>query len=176
MMRIGFVPAAFACALLVVGSAAAQEAAPRPATWVYGGLGVGVIGEFGGPALVLGVAHSQGPHYFTARLTGTGGFYQVDASSDLGVLYGRAGHGRRSRYYAAAGVAVVDGTRCDGFDFLGVCSVDRVSSTVVGLPLAAGISWSPATSFGLGLQAFANVNSFQSFAGALVVLELGRLR
>jgi hypothetical protein len=94
-----------------------------------------------------------------------------DGVGDFGLLYGRAWTGERSEKSLSAGVALVYGDDCYGI-FGGPCD----ASKTVGLPLSATMSFRPSRFLGLGLEAFANLNSLASFVGVSGMLELGALR
>jgi hypothetical protein len=140
--------------------------------WVTGGLGVGSE-DFAGAA---GFSYQRGAHLFSLRLASTAGIFD-DGFSDVALLYGRATRAtdtRRYRLGAAAGIAAVDGCVEEGpGSFFGNCE-DR--PTVVGFPLEAHVTWLPATSFGIGLYGFADLNRTRSFAGVTLSIQLGKLR
>jgi hypothetical protein len=89
----------------------------------------------------------------------------------VGLLYGRTRTGERSEQSLSAGIALVYGEDCHGV-FGGPCD----PSKTVGLPLSGTISFRPSRFLGLGLEAFANLNSLASFVGVGAMLEFGALR
>jgi len=94
-----------------------------------------------------------------------------DGMWDTGLLYGRATRTRAFETWAAVGVGLADGTRSPSF-----FGQTYQLSSVVGIPLEAHLTWTPASWFGLGLYGFADVNHSQSFAGVALGIDLGLLQ
>jgi hypothetical protein len=149
-------------------SAMAAQEQPVPAVLAWGtvGLGVGTPDGFAG---VAGFDLLIGGHLVSARATGVAGIID-DEFWDFGVLYGRTYGWSRGRASVSAGLAMMDGQRCAGV--FGGC--EPVNARL-SLPLAARVSWHALPFLGLGLYAFANLNGEESFGGAAVTVELGRL-
>jgi hypothetical protein len=85
---------------------------------------------------------------------------------ELGALYGRTSAFSWGRGSVAAGVSAV------AFD---TCPDDDDSCFTPGIPVVAELSRSSRI-IGVGIQAFGNVNAKASYAGAVLFLQLGRLR
>jgi len=153
-----------AVAPTVVAPVAIAQASSSPSpTWVTLGLGGGHFGEVSLAALA-GLARQRGPHLFALRSSVVTDF--DDHVYDIGLLYGRGtrGQGTGGRRSVGIGLALVSVDGLTGED-----------GYTIGVPLAVEMSRN-GPNIGLGVQGFANLNSVQSFAGAVVTIGLGRLR
>lgn len=143
-----------------------QRPAEHPVRfWATGGLGVGTEGF----ATVIGLDVAIRQHLISVRSAAVEGIFH-DRFWDLALLYGRAGRWRRGMAGGSIGVAFVDGERCSL-----VAACVPVSARI-SLPGAARAAWHPFPALGVGIYGFLNINSEQTFAGAVLAVELGRLR
>jgi hypothetical protein len=153
-----------------VPSAAQSRIPGRPSgVWLTVGLGAGWVHEtaFAGAA---SLSYRSGASVLVWRATAVAELFG-DSMWDTGLLYGRATRTRVSEAWAAVGVGLADGTRSSS-----LFGQEHQLSSVVGIPLEAHVTWTPASWFGLGLYGFADVNHAQSFAGVALGVELGLLQ
>lgn len=164
--------------LLNPAVAGAQQSSTEPTrVWLAGGLGGGYFSSLDGnpndPGIALLGALVVKEDRHRVALRGTLLFEILgDGLAEVGLLYGRAWTRERSQRSLSAGLALVSGADCHGV-FGGPCNPP---SKTVGLPLSATMSFRPSSFLGLGLEAFANLNSLASFVGVSAMLELGALR
>jgi hypothetical protein len=138
-----------------------------------GGLGAGVPTS-GGDAItnMAQIAYQKNTHHVAIRglvlhdLEGESNSTTTDMIGEIGLFYGRTRLLDWGRVTLAAGVAGIA---------LDTCPDDDDSCFTFGVPFAAEISRGGSL-VGLGVQAFANVNTKASYAGAVLFLQLGRLR
>ena len=136
--------------------------------WLNAGLGRSSVGWLAGNA---GGSIQYGSGLVSLRITANVESFDYRGSDklyDLGLLFGLASRGTKGHASIAAGTARVTGSRYDhgkrGFD------------PVIGLPVEVQFFRHFGSFFGLGVNAFANVNAEQSFAGISLNLRLGKLR
>lgn len=92
------------------------------------------------------------------------GYELSDVAGEIGLLYERASTGQGARQWSGAiGLSLVQ------LDLSGMAL-----RNVVGVPISGEGSIN-APNVGVGLRAFANLNSVRSFAGLTLMLRLGRL-
>ena len=152
--------------------AGVAQSARRPVrVWVAGGIGGAGANSTGGMGALGQLAVQKAPHQVTVR-----GLLAVDPLSDgtsngvgeLGILYGRTATAPFGHVSLSTGLAVVG---------LESCPRSRGSSgascQTVGMPIVAEAAFQPFEILGLGVQAFANVNSKTSYGGAVIFLQLG---
>lgn len=154
--------------------------------WLVGGVGSAATEK--GPthaAYMMSLTYSTSLGFLSARYIGGEEFQIViwgsapppDKFGELGLLYNvntRGGHGALSGMLAAsAGVSMARISYRKSQNPPG--SLEQIHRTTVGLPLELSAFWDPVTFLGIGLTAFADVNSTRSFAGGLLSLQLGRL-
>jgi hypothetical protein len=97
---------------------------------------------------------------------------------DLGILYGRYSKASHSIVSISGGIAIVSGVR--RVKYLGSTGFlsseyETLEFSTIGIPIECQLSWTPLSSLGIGLCAFGNVNNEQSFAGAILYLQIGEL-
>jgi hypothetical protein len=137
--------------------------------WVDGGLGEDPGGISGG----AGFSYQTGPSLLSIRwvaiaelqldLWGTSG--PAEGVWDVGALYGRIAK-------TSWGLASVSA----GLSLVGVSDNKGVSTYHPGIPVESQLFWTPTSAFGIGLYAYGNLNSKKSFFGALLCLQIGKLR
>jgi hypothetical protein len=88
-----------------------------------------------------------------------------DEFGEVGLLYGRVALRKWGHTSIAGGVAVT-----------GIAPCPRSSCTTLGLPVVAEISARLGPVIGVGLQAFANLNSRSSYAGWALLIQLGWMK
>ena len=136
---------------------------------VNGGLGESEGGISGG----LSLSYQTGSSLFSIRgvineefkldLWGYSG--PPERVWDVGVLYGRVAK-------ASWGLASISG----GVGIVGASEYEGSSSLHMGIPVEGQLFWTPSYRLGIGIYGFANLNTEKSFAGALLCLQIGRLR
>jgi hypothetical protein len=164
--------------------AAAQE---RPSISFGLGLGPAAWSNAEGTAAMGQLAYERGIHQFALRgalamrADGNGPDDSFDRS-ELGILYARVRNSPRGHLALGTGLAI---TRV-----LTILTPNHPSPTHpgqwesgeyrydnrMGLPIVAEAVFRPASAFGVGLQAHANLNSKASYAGVLLLVQLGRMR
>jgi len=117
------------------------------------------------------IVYQTGPHYFALRAAGAAdpSGENADEFGEIGVLYGRAAKRSWGHASLAAGLAITGVSSCDDELTGGTC-------TTLGVPVTAEATARVASFFGLGAQAFANLNSKSAYGGVVVFLQLGSLR
>lgn len=172
MVRFAVLLAALTVLSTPTPSRAQQASGDQGRAWVSVGLGGGSFSgaEDPGIALLASLVLRESRHRIAVRGSIVAEVLG-DGVLDLGVLYGRAWTGARSERSLSAGIAIVRGEDCHGL-FGGPCD----PSNAVGLPLSATMSFRPSRLLGLGLEAFANLNTLASFVGLGGMIELGMLR
>src|SRR5688572_14040869 len=124
--------------------------------WVVGGGGLSNLGGSVG----FGVSHQFRSNIISGRFVRN---YDFDgggtANWDVGALIGKS---------YKTGIAMISGSA-------GVAYVGGSSDPTVGLPLESQIFWTPTKYFGIGIYGFGNINTKESFGGALLGLQFGRV-
>lgn len=146
-----------------------QKSSSEAQFWLYFGPGIGTLGD-GAIALIGGITYKWGHNLFTFHVTGVSELFG-DEFHGIGLLYGRATSTQSFQFSAAAGLALVNGTRSEGL----YGSSESVPTTI-GIPVELQAVWEPVNFLGLGIVAFANLNPAQSFAGIMLTLQIGKLR
>ncbi len=137
--------------------------------WVDGGLGEDWGGISGGASF----SYQAGPSIFSIRwvaiaelkldLWGNSG--PAEGVWDVGVLYGRIAK-------TSWGLVSISG----GLSLVGVSDNQGVSTYHPGIPVESQLFWTPSSTFGIGIYGYANLNTEKSFLGALLCLQIGRLK
>jgi hypothetical protein len=124
--------------------------------WVFGGGGISTQGGSAG----FGVSHQFKSHIISGRFVRN---YDSDGGGtqawDVAALYGRS---YKTQH------AMISGS-------LGLAYVGPSSEGTVGLPLESQIFWTPTQYFGIGIYGFGNINTKNTFGGALLGIQLGRV-
>ena len=138
--------------------------------WIDFGVGVGSVDKGAGGAN-LNAAYQFGENLISARIAGCGKIFGKSVN-DYSILYGRAFSSSTTAMTSAGiGLGIVEGTISHG-----LFSDTEKIGPVIGVPLEAQLFWRPLSFLGLGLYAFANINSKQSFVGCTISLQIGKLR
>jgi len=178
---------------LTAGLILALSAAARPSTAQMraeaGGEGspLGVSGSFGlGPAthgfgglLSLGLSTAAGEFVLRAAAAEEFAIFSTpESSEDFALLYGRRVTGDKTFLRIAAGPGLARTVRPGSAEscYLIFCEYDKIETSRLGLALQLEAIWALSQWFGLGLDAFGNVNSDASFVGLTLGVHLGRLR
>jgi hypothetical protein len=149
-------------------AAMAQEVPARTRMWAAVGIGAGLPTSGGdGIANMAQLVVQKAPNHIALRGLV---LHDLDRSTktigEAGLLYGRAKTTPWGHAAAAAGVSAL------GFD---TCPDDDDSCFTFGVPIVVEAARNGRFA-GLGVQAFANLNAKASYAGGLLMLQLGRLR
>lgn len=143
--------------------------------WVNAGLG------FSSPQFPEGIPFSMGMSlsYQTGKsLISIRSIYNIDVSFnifggspplaetvwDIGALYGRIAKASYGFASISGGVSIVGGFRPEG------------SFLSAGIPIEGQLFWTPSSFLGVGVYGFANLNKERSFVGALMCVQIGKLR
>ena len=153
------------CALTLPSAAHAQQ---RPAR-IWAGIGLGSTVSPGtnsdAAAVMAQLVYQRAAHHFALRIMGSADLYgNSDALGELGVIYGRVYSGSLGHAMVGTGVSSTTHDRCPN---------DQETCSSVGLPLVAEVGFSALTIVGIGLQAFANLNTAGSYFGVVAMLQLG---
>ena len=100
---------------------------------------------------------------------------------DAGVLYGRRAKASYGLASVSGGIGMVGGVRGQKFlrrNYSGSIPVEYPERRfiTVGIPVAGQLFWTPLSNLGIGIYGFANLNPEESFAGALLGVQLGNLK
>ena len=153
---------------IVAGTALGQETSSRARAWVAVGAG-GSMPTSGGDAItnIAQLVYQKQTLHAAFRVLL---LHDIDRNTneigEIGPLWGKTRKHAWGRTSLATGFSWVGFYRCPGDD-------DECST--LGLPLVAEATIAPRFA-GLGIQAFGNLNGTASFAGAVLFLQLGRLR
>ena len=164
--------------LLHSDAAFSQENQHSASTTVWGSSGVG-FGSVVAGTLDLSIQHKA--LLFTVRSGGavspemlwfgTGDIFSV---KEHGVLVGLAKSDKNYLTSFSAGVSRLEMDRAERIFFIPVS--DRRQEKIVGFPMELQAVWKATDFLGLGVSAFANLNSEKSYGGVAVKLVIGKLR
>ena len=158
-----------AASLSVAPALTAQEAPAGWRLWSALGFGGGGSADGDGLALVGQLVFQRSPHHLALRATGIGEPYDPASCpmGDVGLLYGRTATGPVGHATIASGFALTDADGCD--------ATAGGQPLTLGVPIVAEVALRLLPFMGVGLQAFANLNSRGSFGGVVAFLQLGWL-
>ncbi|UCE05771.1 MAG: hypothetical protein JSW07_19605 [bacterium] len=139
--------------------------------WVNFGAGAGSIGE-NAIALSANATYHFGKNLLTLRSAGTGELFGKTIGDD-GILYGIVLMQKQVLFSVGVGLASVKGSFSHGL--FSSRPPEKIGPTI-GIPLEAQLFWRPAHFLGIGLYAFANLNSEEPFAGITLGFQFGKLR
>ena len=158
---------AVALAALLPAVAGAQEASALKA-WAALGVGAGYPATGGdGITNLAQLVVQRRPHHFAARVLVMHDIETHplgDEIAEMGILYGRTPLVAGRNVTLATGISAVGFLRCPGGD---------ASCFTPGLPLVAEVS-ATRRFVGIGAHLFANVNAKASYAGLVLLLQVGR--
>jgi hypothetical protein len=140
--------------------------------WLNFGLGAGSIGEEGGIAINANLSYQFDSNLLSLRTVGNGELFGK-SMTDYGVLYGRSLSQNSLFVSVGAGLAMVEGSISHG---LFSDEEPEAIGPVLGIPLEVQLFWRPLSFLGIGIYGFANINQEESFTGATLNLQLGKLR
>ena len=150
----------FFCCMGAAGNLQAQKVITNKAPNLYWAFGGGGISTQGG-SLGFGVSHQFRQHIVTGRFVRNYDFNGGGTRNwDVGALYGRSYKTQSAMISAGAGIAFVGPSSTAG---------------TVGLPLESQIFWTPTEYFGIGVYGFGNLNTKDSYGGALLGIQFGRV-
>ncbi len=139
--------------------------------WVNFGAGSGSISE-DAFALSANATYQFGKNLLTLRAAGMGELFGKSIG-DNGLLYGLALNQEQVFVSVGAGIAFVEGSISQGL--FSIKAPEKIGPTI-GIPVEAQLFWRPAHFLGIGLYAFANLNSEEPFAGITLGFQFGKLR
>jgi hypothetical protein len=137
--------------------------ASRFTLWIGGGYGRGVAGQFEGAeeAFTVNVSAQQGHLLLSSRIAAVSSSI-FDTSWDLGLLAGLASSPTGPIHMGAGlGLGYAEPTASRG---------------VFTVPVELQLFWRATRFVGVGLYGFATLNGTDSFGGAALAFQLGRLR
>ena len=161
--------------------------------WVNGGLGVSSVHDGLGsnqapPSFGLSLCYQSGKSLFSFQYLLSKEFQALRTYSpsetvwDCGILYGRIAKASYGFASISTGISLVGGVRrgrylsSSGGWFLGTNYYEQDNFVTVGIPVEGQLFWIPLNFLGIGLYGFANLNTEKSFIGALLCIQLGKLR
>jgi hypothetical protein len=164
---------ALALSCCVVNTARAQESPSRARVWAAVGMGAAAPTS-GGDAItnMAQLVYQKGSNHFALRgvalhdLQGETNTTSTDLIGEVGLLYGRTRELSWGRAALAAGISGI------AFD---ACPDDDDSCFTAGIPIVAEVARS-GRAVGIGVQGFGNINTKASYAGAVLFVQVGRLR
>lgn len=89
-----------------------------------------------------------------------------EAVWDVGALYGRIAKASYGFASISGGISIVGEVR----------PYKERTFLTAGIPFETQLFWTPLPSFGIGIYGFANLNREKSFVGALLCIQIGKLR
>jgi hypothetical protein len=100
---------------------------------------------------------------------------------DAGVLYGRIAKVSYGLASISGGIGVVGGVRRGKYlsssgGWFGTSYYEKLTFLTVGIPVEGQLFWTPLDFWGIGFYGFANLNKEKSFIGALLCIQIGKLR
>lgn len=139
--------------------------------WLNLGIGAGTVGEEGG-AMAANFSYHFDKNLLSLRAVGNGELFGK-TMSDYGFLYGRSLQQNSLFVSVGAGLALVEGSISQGL--FSTKKPEKIGPTI-GLPLEVQLFFRPTRFLGIGLYGFANLNSEETFVGATISLQFGKLR
>jgi hypothetical protein len=100
---------------------------------------------------------------------------------DTGVLYERIAKALLGFVSISTGISLVSGVRRGRYlsssgGWFGTSYYEEKNFITVGIPIEVQLFWTSSNSFGIGFYGFANLNKEKSFIGALLCIQIGKLR
>ena len=139
--------------------------------WLNFGIGAGSVGEEG-IAIAANLSYHFDKNLLSLRAVGNGELFGK-TMSDYGLLYGRSLKQNSLFVSVGAGLALVEGSISHGL--FSNKEPEKIGPTL-GVPLELQLFWRPSSFLGIGLYGFANLNPEESFVGATISLQLGKLK
>jgi len=160
--------------------------------WINGGLGASSVhGGLGShpnaPSFGGSLYYQSGKNLFSFRYLRNEEFQILGGDSpsemvlDFGVLYGRIAKASYGFASISTGISVVGGVRRGRYlsssgGWFGTNYYEKNNFITVGIPIEGQLFWTPLNFFGVGFYGFANLNKEKSFLGALLCIQVGKLR
>ena len=138
--------------------------------WFNFGMGKGSVGTHAF-ALEANASYQFGKNLITLRSAGTAELFGKSIG-DYGLLYGIILKQQPTFVSFGVGLAFVGGSISQGL--FSTKEPEKIGPTI-GLPLEVQLFFRPARFLGIGLYGFANLNPEESFVGATISLQLGKL-
>jgi len=144
--------------------------------WLNLGPGFGTVDE--GSTFLASLSLQTGKHVLTLRALSTGAamFDEGKTMTDYSLLYNWCVMNKNIFLSAGAGLAYVSGEIDHSGLILSGSSDKEDLGSSIGLPVDVQFFWRPLSFVGLGLYGFACLNPEESYAGAAICLQLGKLR
>jgi len=166
--------------------------------WVNGGLGAssvhgGLGSDPGAPSFGGSLCYQSGKNLFSFRYLLSEEFQILGTDSpsetvwDFGVLYGRIAKASYGFASISSGMSIVGGVRRGRYlggtgewvgtsYYFGTSYYEENDFITVGIPVEGQLFWTPLAFFGIGFYGFANLNPEKSFVGALLCVQIGKLK
>lgn len=162
----------------------------RQIQWFNAGLGVSSFGTARGGSF----SYPSGKGLVSIRYVYN--FMEIDPSPgyitspsfnknvwDAGVLFGKIAKASYGLASVSGGIGIVGGVRGQKdirstYDYFLVpypVDNDKERFLTVGFPVEGQLFWTPLPNLGIGIYGFANLNAEESFAGALLGLQMGKI-
>lgn len=138
--------------------------------WINLGLGPSTVDD--GSGFNMNATYQFNRNILSLRLTFSGALFGKTIG-DYGILYNYALTSSKVLSSFGVGVSLVSGSISKGL--FPEEEPEEIGPTV-GLPLEAQLFWRPFRFIGIGLYGYANINPEESFAGATLSVQLGKLR
>ena len=144
--------------------------------WAIIGFGGSSVGWVANGA---NLSYQTGKHIISIRgILAIGSQYGDYYVWDVGALYGRCFKGQSTFISMSGGIGMVRGinviTIYDNWIRVGQRRTEWF--TTIGIPVETQLYWTPISFLGIGLYGFANLNTEESFIGALASIQIGKLR
>ena len=160
--------------------------------WVNGGLGAssvhgGLGSDPGAPSFGGSFCYQSGKNLFSFRYLRNEELQILGENSpsetvwDFGVLYGRIAKASYGFASISTGISIVGGVQRGRYlsssgEWFGTSYYEENNFITVGITVEGQLFWTPLDFFGIGFYGFANLNKEKSFIGALLSIQLGKLR
>ena len=143
-----------------------------------GWLNAGIGGSSFGFSKGVSFSYQTGKHLISTRYTYNGVY--VFKAWEIGILYGRSLKTSLSLVSVSGGISIVGGIRRGKYLYTSFwCHrriYEKITFLTIGIPIVFQLFWTPASFFGIGIYGLVNLNPEESFYGALLCIQLGKLR
>jgi hypothetical protein len=134
--------------------------------WLNAGIWTGISYPYW-PNAALSLSYQKGPNLLSARVTESAELFG-DGVYDVGILYGRCLKEKMGFVSMAGGISYVF--------FYSSGNGGNLNPVGIGIPIELQLFTTPLSFAGIGIYGYANLNLKHPSVGALICLELGKLR
>lgn len=137
--------------------------------WVNGGFGVN--SSFEVTSAGASFSYQTGKHLISMRYVFNDesqimGYASSEKVWDIGVIYGRSAKASYGLASISGGIGLVGGNRRPHYE----------TFLTIGIPVEGQLFLRPLSFLGIGIYGFANLNPEKSFVGALLCVQIGKLK